>query len=233
MVMMRFVGVFALYALFTNAALAGQAHAPPKEFARNRFPLAVVRDTCVPLRVQLQRETDPRACRVTSFDEVGRVNGRVVYFANYCTVDDFTECLEEMGLFERVPSEESVSLISVIENTDPPRRIDPPELIHNPAGTILNVPAQMGSHNHGEQFLHHRGQWERLDSGSWLADLDQRLPAGRYIVRGIWPDLRSMTAETGLWRDGDGGCCPSGIARIQLEIKDLRLVIKSLEIDLP
>jgi uncharacterized protein YecT (DUF1311 family) len=72
-----------------------------------------------------------------------------------------------------------------------------------------------------------------LDTESWLRDLQHRLPKGLGAWKGIYPDYDALTAETPLWKDGDGNCCATGgRAFIRLEITNRRLAIADLRIKL-
>ena len=51
--------------------------------------------------------------------------------------------------------------------------------------------------------------WRDVDTTSWLATLQQRLPNGLGAWKGIFPDYKAMTATTPLWRESDGNCCPT------------------------
>jgi hypothetical protein len=60
----------------------------------------------------------------------------------------------------------------------------------------------------------------------------QHIPAGLETRKGAWPEIRTMRAETGLYRPGDANCCPTGgVVRARLAIRSNRFVIESLEID--
>jgi hypothetical protein len=111
-----------------------------------------------------------------------------------------------------------------------------PAMATHSFGTLLDVPIRVdgtGNFNESEYYLWNANQkkWNLLDSTSYIDDLGKRLPAGLSIWKGVWPDIKTMTATTGLWRADDGNCCPSGgTAAVMLAVKDGRLVIKSLEI---
>lgn len=111
-----------------------------------------------------------------------------------------------------------------------------PDMANHSFGTLLHVPIGeygTGSFNESEYYLWSEKQkgWKLLDSTSWVDDLGKQLPAGLEIWKGVWPDIKTMTATTGLWRRDDANCCPSGgTAAVTLAVKDGRLVIKSLEI---
>jgi hypothetical protein len=54
------------------------------------------------------------------------------------------------------------------------------------------------------------------------------------IWKSVWPDFRKMTAETGLYRNGDANCCPTGgRALIALKVEQNRLVATDIKIVSP
>lgn len=70
-----------------------------------------------------------------------------------------------------------------------------------------------------------------IDTQSWLADLERRLPQGWGAWKGIYPDYETFTAWGRLWQAGDGNCCPTaGRADMTFGLRDGRLVIRELEI---
>lgn len=110
-----------------------------------------------------------------------------------------------------------------------------PEIIRTTAGTVLYLPIVVdgtGVYNDSEYYLRNAGVWEAIDGQTWTSDLKSRLPPDLEIHTGVWPDLRAMRAEAGLYRPGDAGCCPSGgTARMSLAIRGRQLVIDSLVIE--
>ncbi len=62
-------------------------------------------------------------------------------------------------------------------------------------------------------------------------DLQERLPAGMEVWKGIWPDFDTMTFIRPLWKKGDGNCCPSaGVAVGEIEFTDTRLQIRRFRV---
>lgn len=105
------------------------------------------------------------------------------------------------------------------------------------SGRLLVIPGHLegtGNFNAGLVYLlEGGGQMHELDSESWLAELQRRLPKGLGAWKGIYPDYDALTAETPLWKDGDGNCCPTGgRAFIRLEITNHRLAIADLRVKL-
>ena len=99
---------------------------------------------------------------------------------------------------------------------------------------LLVIPGYLegtGNFNAELVYLLEGGQFHEVDTESWLKELQRRLPKGMGAWKGIYPDYDSLTAETPLWKDGDGNCCPTaGRAFIHLELKDRRLAIVDVQI---
>jgi hypothetical protein len=111
-----------------------------------------------------------------------------------------------------------------------------PEIVENFFGTFLYVPIRLdgtGAGNESEYYLWNKEkeEWQRIDSETWLKDVGERIPPELHIWKGIWPDLKHMTAEIGLYRDGDANCCPTGgSALIELAIDHGKFFVKSVTV---
>ena len=65
----------------------------------------------------------------------------------------------------------------------------------------------------------------QIDNFSWRDDLDDRLPRGLEVWKGVNFAYEALMAETSLWRSNDANCCPTGgEAYLDFEICDDRLV---------
>jgi uncharacterized protein YecT (DUF1311 family) len=110
----------------------------------------------------------------------------------------------------------------------------PPEIVRSPAGRLLVVRGSIegtGNFNADQVYLHGDARLAEIDVVSWLDDLPPRLPKGWGAWKGIYPNYKTFTAETPLWQDGDGNCCPTaGRAVIRLGLNDRRLVIEDVKI---
>jgi hypothetical protein len=72
----------------------------------------------------------------------------------------------------------------------------------------------------------------QIDNETWLDTLDQHLPPGLSVWKGVAFNYPSLSAETALWRDQDGNCCPTGgQAVIGFEIRGNALVVTDVESD--
>lgn len=52
--------------------------------------------------------------------------------------------------------------------------------------------------------------WTEIEVESWKTALDQALPEGLEVWKGVDYDWPSMMAVSGLWRPDDANCCPTG-----------------------
>lgn len=199
------------------------------------------------------KDLDARECQVSESGAVGAVGDRTLLYALYCIIPNWTKdgtrCGGEsfeagyhraraMAVFSQDDGQPTARLL--FARAEPEIGIltyEKPQLVRNAAGTILHLTIVVDGTGHGnssEYYLASTGEWERIESESWLKDVVSRLPAGLEIWKGIWPDIETMTARTGLYRHGDGNCCPTGgSARIHISIRDLRFVLDSLIVEKP
>jgi hypothetical protein len=84
------------------------------------------------------------------------------------------------------------------------------------------VPAyESGTGNFNRELLYAWANdgWRDVDVTSWLDELKPRLPKGLGILKGVYPDYATMTAETPVWRGrpdlraGRTGPCRLEVAR--------------------
>jgi uncharacterized protein len=105
---------------------------------------------------------------------------------------------------------------------------DAPRLAQS--GHLLVVPGHLeGTGNFNAELVYRLGsdgQLQEVDTEGWLTELPRHLPKGLGAWKGIYPDYDTLTAETPLWKEGDGNCCPTGgRAFIRLDLKNRRLAI--------
>lgn len=109
-----------------------------------------------------------------------------------------------------------------------------PAIVQSPAARLLVIPGHMegtGNFNADLVFRLDDGRLAEIDTESWLGDLQKRLPKGWGAWKGIFPRYDQLTAETPLWKDGDGNCCPTaGRAFIRLGLNNRRLTLVELRI---
>ena len=106
------------------------------------------------------------------------------------------------------------------------------EIVPTPAGRLLYLPIAVdgtANMNDSRYYLRIGNNWERIDADSWLSDLAKRIPQGLEMWKGVWPDVHTLRADAGLYREGDANCCPTGgTAHIQLAIKSRQFVVESI-----
>jgi hypothetical protein len=230
--------------LLLIAMMAGWA-AVAQGLPRREFPMAAIGSQC--LDFTEVRRGELRDCRVSESGEFGAADGETYHYALYCLVPndapDRGRCNDgsfnadyhrQRGLAVFVREARSGNARLLFERVDGEvglMRYEKPRIIRAAAGTLLYLPIAYdgtGHLNGSEYFLRANGGWEPIEAETWTKDLLARIPAGLEMRMGVWPDLETMKAETGLYRPGDPNCCPSGgVARIRLAILGKRFVIES------
>jgi hypothetical protein len=233
------------------AGAAGSAQ-PPRGIIEGgrQYPLDVIQRECVEFsNVKVGTgPLDARECAVDDFGEIGTVDGTTYYYARYCVVrsDADPGGCGDKSLTAWLSSHRGLAIFAragtgarlVFEYVD--REIGnnsfphPPAFVPNAAGTLFDIPIAIsgtGAGNESQYYVRSAGRWERLDADTWLADLGKRIPKGLEIWKGVWPDLKTMRARAGLYREGDANCCPTGgAAEIRLGIRGRQFVIESMTI---
>jgi hypothetical protein len=257
--MYRLTFTMCLVVLLTRMATA-QAHTVNQEASRRagvldnrQFPITVIRSQCIDF-TDVKKGTedgDFRDCKVSEFGQFGTVEGESYFYAVYCLIpgdeknkgqcgdDSFVARYHRhrgLAIFAADPSLENTRLLFERVSSDIGIYFyEKPQIVQTAAGTLLYIPIALdgtGNGNESEYYIRGSGQWEPIDTQYWLDELPQRLPAGLQIWKGIWPDVKTLQAEAGLYREGDANCCPTGgIARIQLTIRDRRFLIDSVVIE--
>jgi hypothetical protein len=238
----------ALGVAFCLIALATAARAQV-DTRRRQFPLDVIRSRCIDFK-DLTRGSESwqmRDCQVSDFGQFGVVAGKTYYYATYCIIPNSTQAMcgdttfsaryhhqRGLAIFARPSQRRTAELLFERVSSDIGiYRYDiKPEIIRNRFGTILYVPIVVdgtANFNESEYYLLDTRTWRQIDSEAWLADLAKRIPRGREMRKGVWPDLHTMRAEAMLYNSGDANCCPSaGSALARLSIRDKKFVIDSL-----
>lgn len=174
--------------------------------------------------------------------------------ADVCTVEIFAAVPDGQGLHYQqqvyrdgdfragagvvVLREEDDRLTPIAAMAEDTAHYAAPSLLSSPAGQLLVVPGHLegtGNFNAGALYRREGEAFVEIDTQSWLADLQQRLPQGWGAWKGIYPDFgpdfETFAASTPLWQAGDGNCCPTaGRADLTLSLQDGRLVIRELKI---
>jgi hypothetical protein len=187
------------------------------------------------------------SCGVSEFGSLGAFAGKKYYYAIYCLIPDYSredgECgsgsfsasfhkARAMAIFVSDAGQDTARLL--LKRAEEEIGLvwyAKPEIITNPYGSFLIIPIHLdgtGAGNSSEYYVRDKksGMWVSLDANSWLGEI--RIPSSLAINKGIWPDLKKMTAEAYLYRKGDANCCPTGGKMLlKLGIRRDRLFIKS------
>ncbi len=233
--------------------LAAQPAAAAAQGER-RWPLDTIRNHCIEFTKVKQGSgpDDYRECRVSEFGRLGVVDADTYYYAIYCLIpnwrnineghcgDDSVNAVSHrttaLAVFSAAPSQAGLQLAFERASGEIGVYVYlQPSIVQSAAGTLLHLSiayAGTGNINASEYYVREAGVWERIESESWLKDLQVRLPAGLEIWKGVWPDVRTLRAEASLYRKGDGNCCPTGgVARIQLAFRTRHLVLESVSFE--
>lgn len=182
--------------------------------------------------------SNPEGCRMLTTEVIGKANGTTLHFARYCLDEpgeaEGNACFAQgMAVFAEASSTGPVELLYSTDS-DVSEPYLTPTLVDSRYGTILDIAITIdgtGHYNESDYLLLKDGQWQPVDSRSWIDDLLKRIPVGTEIHKGIWPDLNTMTARTYLSLPGDPSCCPSaGTVDIDLELVGTRLGIKGMTV---
>ena len=123
---------------------------------------------------------------------------------------------------------------AVTWSADADTYFEAPAILQTSHGTFLDLPGHVsgtGNISAESLFVFRDGVWREVDIGSWAGQLAARLPKGLAAWKGVYPDWRAMTAQTPLWREGDGNCCPrGGSATMTLRLEQDRIVLVSLRV---
>lgn len=109
---------------------------------------------------------------------------------------------------------------------------------------VLHIPGyQMGTGGMNADLLFTydaaADRWWPVDIGRWQDSMDDWLPAGFEIWKGVDYDFAEWfygqyTARTPLWRGADANCCPSGgEAVIRFGIRDHALTVTGIDLIAP
>jgi uncharacterized protein len=182
---------------------------------------------------------DATNCRVIESGSFGTVDDRDQRYAIYCLDNggDKQKSCDSGGLaaFEvDARTQMAARWLHRVDAEASGDRFAKPELIRTKGPQLLLVPVSVpgtGAFNASQLFRRDAGRWIEVDTASWQKELAAQLPKGLAVWKGIWPDYRTMSAQTGLYRAKDANCCATGgIARIALKLDGNRLALVSFKI---
>jgi len=108
---------------------------------------------------------------------------------------------------------DGVSARPIVWHDEDDAAFEDPALIVSPAGTLLDLGGYLhGTGNFSAEvvLVEEAGAWHQLDTSAIDSGLVAHVPRGRAIWKGVYPDWRRMMAESPLWKQSDGNCCPTG-----------------------
>lgn len=197
--------------------MANDARDVPKE-----VDAGSLRQTCVPIRHE-QDET----CKV---EETGTVGDGLSYQVQSYQAGD----LRTAGGIVVLTGAGNDKLHPVMWDAVDSAHFDAPTFYATPQGSLMELPGSIegtGDFNAGSLYHQVDGQWREIDARSWLRTLAARLPKGREVWKGVYPDWKKMTADTPLWRPNDGNCCPTaGSASVTLELRGDAIVLTGVKV---
>jgi hypothetical protein len=236
--------LFVLLAL-TPLLLAAQEPQPQPSWQLDRL-----RTECIDFGVSGQYVEGELVCRVLEFGELGIVGETQFYYGLYrlkLTHPDFSPDTLEMDSYNRPPLNQTAVAIfrarddasalldwkDVADYVEFLSWFEKPDIIEAPFGTVLSIPERISgtaAANDDKYFRWIDDRWRLLDTTSWTAALRDSLPEGQHVWKGLQIDIRSLSVESGVWRDGDANCCPTGgTVHVQLRLEGDALTIERLE----
>jgi uncharacterized protein len=214
--------VSAMRLAYDNRIHELRAMADEARSLRTEVDAGTLRQVCI----ALHREPD-EACRV---EEAGSVGAGLSYQLQAYYQDD----LRIAGAIVVLAPAGRDKVLPLLWGAEETAHFAAPVIIARPDGSLLELPASLegtGIINAGSLYRQADGRWQEVDTESWQAEMAARLPKGRAVWKGVYPDWVKMAAESPLWRDRDGNCCPSGgSVRASLALRGDRIVLTGMRV---
>ena len=199
------------------------------------LPGAIVQ-TCADLAAAAQ--TDATGCRVTESGSFGKVGDEEQSYAVYCleNLEGSQTCATgAVALFTvAARNGHAERWLQRADSAGDGNVYEKPVLLQTRQGLLLHLPVSIpgtGDFNASALFRRDGARWTPIDSTSWEKDFAAQLPKGLAVWKGIWPDFRTMTAQTGMYRAKDANCCATGgTAQVKLRLDGDRIVLDSFRI---
>jgi hypothetical protein len=214
------------------------------------WQLDQLRTECIDFGVREESAEGEIVCRVLELGELGTVGETQFYYGLYrlkLMHPDFSPDTLEMDSYNRPPLNQTGVAIfrfkgdgsAALDWKDTADYVEflswfeKPEIVEAPFGPVLSIPERIsgtGAANDDKYFRWVDGRWRLLDTTSWTAALRDSLPEGYHLWKGLYIDIRSLSVESGVWKDGDANCCPTGgTVQAQLRLEGDALTIDRLE----
>ena len=221
-------------ALAAGALIAAAAAEEPRHLdAGGPLSLAHAKSSCAPALVKAGE-----LCTVGDFAQAGTVAGHDFFWARYDFKPAPGDALHpfpwsRVVIFERLAATTLRPIL--ISGDDAAFAYDKPKILRAGGRVVLHVPASesgTGNFNRERLYAWANDGWRDVDVTGWLDELNRRLPSGLGVVKGIYPDYATMTAETPLWREQDGPTCgQGGRAHVELQWRGERIAVGGVRID--
>jgi len=222
------VGVLIARLLIGTAA----AEEPRHLEAEAPVSLAAAKSRCAPALVKAGE-----ACEVGDFGPVGAVAGHDFSWARHDFKPAPGDALHTLPwsrviIFEHLPVGTLRPIL--ISGDDAAFGYGKPEILRAGGRVVLHVPAyESGTGNFNRELLYiwANDGWRDVDVTSWLDELKHWLPKGLSVLKGVYPDYATMTADTPLWREQDGPtCAEGGRAHVDLQWRGDRIAVGSVRL---
>jgi len=172
---------------------------------------------------------DCTECKVVSIQNLADFDGQKLSLARYEYSWSKDSGLKECGYGTVVMKETSSKLEPIWGGFGSAKSSEEPKIFQLNGASFVSIPVRYSgtaaAQNDG-LLSFRNGQWHEVDTQTYQADLKKRIPAGLSIEKGLYPDYRKMTVESGLWKKSDPNCCASGGQfTAKLSVENDRLVI--------
>jgi len=232
-----------ILSLFLTIFILGNCHADSEvySFDTSSQQYDWLKNNCISITYQHEKQTP---CRVNDFEVVTKIEDTTFLYASYFRLHDWQgEPQQEsdkppfnnqiLVLFESKNNTEAKPIM-VWHNPDSfsVSWLEKPTIISGEFDLILRVPhsySGTGHFNSDKYFVWKQSQWQKLNTENWFSNLNKQLPEGYAIWKGIVPNIKTMTAQSLVWKKGDANCCPSGgNVDISFGIAENELIINTI-----
>ncbi|HEX4925983.1 MAG TPA: hypothetical protein VFV50_17960 [Bdellovibrionales bacterium] len=223
----------------------------------NHTPESIKTDCRAITKVKIGGDkADARECRPTASALFAEVDGREYYYTLYCLIPAYSEEPKDskgtcgtQGFLGRYHAERALVIFSRPSKSKEPLKVEfekaeteigalwykAPEVTGAGSETLLHIPIGVdgsGNYNESEMYVRKNKSWSKIDTESWYDELVKKIPADTKILKGVWPDFKTMTATAYLYKDKDPNCCPTGgKANASLGLSNGRIVLKSVSLE--
>ena len=174
-------------------------------------------------------------CKVEEFDEARSKNGPPLHYQLQAYTEDELRVSGGAVVFVEIEGQPG-RVRPIAAAYQDAGHFNEPEALRYGEQLLLLIPGHIegtGNFNASRLFRQDAARLAPIDLAGWLGDLGAKLPAGLAVWKGVYPDFETMTADTPLWKEGDGNCCPTGgRALIHLALKGQSIVLDRFTVKL-